>query len=318
MRRPRGPELKMPDLKGLRAPALLADVYWDLRDRRLLPLVALVVVATAAVPFLLDGDAEQQPPAESPLAAELESTAKRSAGLTVIEAKPGLRDYRKRLRGRKPADPFAQRYTAPVLDGAKLNLKTESTTSTTTTSGDSTSITESTTTTETTEPGGSAGGAKGDGGSPEGGEEPELTLFAFAIDVRIVRHGGKAKASRVAEGDEAGAPAQAPGAAKSAAPAKSSAAPVIRRRVLPQTALPGKKAPVVTYMGPSRKQGRALLLVSTKVKSVFGDVACATGEEVCQLLEVEPGFPVTFVYGGNEVRYTFKVLKIEPVVIARD
>ncbi len=50
MKRPKGPELKMPEPK---APAFLADLYYDLRDRRLLPLLALVVVAIAATPFLL-------------------------------------------------------------------------------------------------------------------------------------------------------------------------------------------------------------------------------------------------------------------------
>ncbi len=33
--------------------------------------------------------------------------------------------------------------------------------------------------------------------------------------------------------------------------------------------------------------------------------------DTCQLLEVEPGFPETFVYGANDVRYKINVLKIE-------
>ena len=45
------PELKTPDF--------LSDLYYDLRDRRLLPVVALVIVAIAAVPFLLGGDSEE-------------------------------------------------------------------------------------------------------------------------------------------------------------------------------------------------------------------------------------------------------------------
>jgi hypothetical protein len=66
-------------------------------------------------------------------------------------------------------------------------------------------------------------------------------------------------------------------------------------------------------MGASRR-GYALLMVSNDVKTVFGDGKCVTGDDVCQLLEVEPGFPQTFVYGFNETRYTINVLKIEPVV----
>ena len=46
----------MPELK---VPPFLIDLYYDLRDRRLLPLVALVVVAIVAVPFLLGGGSEE-------------------------------------------------------------------------------------------------------------------------------------------------------------------------------------------------------------------------------------------------------------------
>ena len=111
----KGPELKMPELK---VPPFLVDLYWDLRDRRLLPLVALVVVAIVAVPFLLGGGSEElAPPAfcgHRDVAAPTREAAE-AASLTVVQAKPGLRDYRKRLAGRKPTDPFKQRYTAPRL-----------------------------------------------------------------------------------------------------------------------------------------------------------------------------------------------------------
>jgi hypothetical protein len=70
-------------------------------------------------------------------------------------------------------------------------------------------------------------------------------------------------------------------------------------------------------MGPSRK-GKPLLLVSRDVSSIFGEVKCLEGDEICQLVEVEPGFPVVFVYGANEVRYRINVLKIEPVAVAHN
>lgn len=57
MKRPKGPELKMPEMK---VPTFLSDLYWDLHDRRLLPLVALIVVAIVAVPFLLGGTRENR------------------------------------------------------------------------------------------------------------------------------------------------------------------------------------------------------------------------------------------------------------------
>ena len=65
-------------------------------------------------------------------------------------------------------------------------------------------------------------------------------------------------------------------------------------------------------MGASRKSpGKALLLVSNQVSSVFGETSCANKQDLCQLIEVEPGFPVTLVYGANEVHYVVNVLKLE-------
>ena len=46
----KGPEIKLPDLK---VPAPLVDLYYDLRERHLLPLVAVLLVAIVAVPIAL-------------------------------------------------------------------------------------------------------------------------------------------------------------------------------------------------------------------------------------------------------------------------
>ena len=291
MKRLKGPELKMPELK---APDFVADVFYDLRERRLLPLVALVVVAIGAVPFLLGDSSEEAPPPPSALSEGGEAQVPDASSLTVVQSKPGLRDYRKRLRRRSPTDPFNQRFSGPVLKGAKLKSTavTSSSTSSTTTTVAETDVSVTTTDPEPASPGGSP--AKG-GGSGEGSDKgPRLTLFTFAIDVQISRtESTKGGGQKMGE-------------------------PKLRHRVLPATPLPGKKAPVVTYMGMNVKTKRALLMVSPHVSSVFGDSKCVSGTDACQLLEVEPGFPLTFVYGANEVRYRIKVIKIEPVVAGRD
>jgi hypothetical protein len=293
MKRLKGPELKMPSVK---VPPVLADVYWDLRDRRLLPLVALVVVAIAAVPFVLGGGPEEAGPPPIDAGASPLEVAEESS-LTVVEANPGLRDYRKRLAARTPTDPFKQRYTQVNLAGAQLNPQTEGSESSsgdtgtvTATSGGSGGETESPgaeSKPSPTESSPSPGGSSPDKGDE--GTSGELTLYTFAAKVRIAKSGGKDQAKEE---------------------------PVVRERVLPLTALPGEKAPVVTYMGSSKK-GKPLLLVSTDVKSTFGDAKCISGDDVCQLLEVEPGFPTTFVYGYNEIHYTVNVLKIFPVVAGK-
>ena len=94
----KGPDLKMPDLKDLKMPPVLVDLFYDLRDRRLLPLVALVVVAIVAAPFLLGGESTK--PATLPAGVAVLNRPRRQLRLDPadrIQAQPGLRDYRKRL-----------------------------------------------------------------------------------------------------------------------------------------------------------------------------------------------------------------------------
>lgn len=276
MRKPKGPQLKAPEL---RAPRFLVDLFYDLHDRRLLPLVALVTVAILAVPVLL-GEEEIAPPPAPPTSSAISPPGSEVARLTVVEAAPGLRDYRKRLAGRTPTNPFQQRYTGPVLKESRLGGEI---TTTSTSSLDDTTTTTTTTSTDFV-PSGSSGG---DGGGD--GDGPRLVFYTFAIDVKIVRVDGDGRA-----GD-----------------------PSIKRGVRPATPLPGPKAPVVTYMGARFREGKALLMVSNNVKSIFGDGKCLSGTDTCQLLEVETGFPQTFVYGAGDARYRINVLRIEPVVTGR-
>ncbi len=275
----------MPELK---APDFLVDLYWDLRDRRLLPLVALVVVAMVAVPFLLGGGSKQAPPsAGAPLANALNARSAHASALTVVQERPGLRDYHKRLQGRRPTDPFVQRYTAPVLKGTKLGGGKEgSATSTSSTTVTKTTKTSSGTTTTSTETKGKGESTAGE----EGTANPSLKLFSYAIDVKITRTETKADGS------------------------KQTSEPTVRHRVIPPAPLPSEKAQVVTFMGVNPKTRMPLLLISDAVSEVFGEGKCLSGVSTCQLIELEPGFPETFVYGANNVRYKINVLKFEPVV----
>ncbi|HET7177227.1 MAG TPA: hypothetical protein VFI63_00920 [Solirubrobacterales bacterium] len=283
-----GPELKMPELKP---PTFLVDLWWDLWDRRLLPLVALIVVATVAVPFLM-GNAKEVP--QSSLAAIAAAGAAPTAAsggsshLAVVEARPGLRDYRKRLNRNRPTDPFMQRFTAPVV---KTQVKSSTTSSTSSTSSTSGGGGGSTTTTSS----GPVSSSPSSGGEPTSGApsrvKRHLIFFTFAIDAEVTR--------TTKEAEEAGKKPET----------------WVRNRVMPLKPVPGKDRPVVTYMGVSK--GKVLLLVSTNVKSESGEGKCVSGEEACQLLEVEPGFPETFVYGPGEVSYTIKVLKVKLVIVRR-
>jgi len=276
MKRLKGPELKLSELK---VPPFLSDLYWDLRDRRLLPLAALVVVAIVAVPFLLGGESERHPaPATVAVTPSTGGGGSTGAKLVAVEAAPGLRNYHKRLSHRSPNNPFKQRYTAPQLAGSELGGELSSTSSTSGGSGESKATT---TTTTTTEPGGETSG----GAAPSG----ELRYYTTAADIKIVRSETKADGSVVHE------------------------KPVVHHRVLPPARVPGEKQAAVVYMGVAQNH-KPLLLVSDAVKGVFGDGVCLAGSTVCQLLELEKGVPETFVYGEDgKVRFKITILKIELV-----
>jgi hypothetical protein len=208
----------------------------------------------------------------------------------VVEAHPGLRDYRKRFARRRAVDPFKQRYTAPVLKDAQLNepSSTSSTTTTTTTSGSGTSPS-----------GAEIEASPSPVPSPEGdsgGQSPShLTYFTFAIDVSVKLIPGKDAAADEGSDLQGGEP-------------------TVRHGVKPATPLPGAKAPAITYMGAIDNATTALFLVSDEVSSLFGDGKCLSGTDSCQLLGAKVGVPETFVYGYNQNRLKINVLKIEPVV----
>lgn len=296
MKKMKGPDLKMPELK---MPTFAKDLYEDLRDRRLLPLVALVLVAIVAVPFLLSSGSEPKPvtvkPAPKPAGAS-------ASALTVVRATPGIRDYRKRLRGRTPTDPFKQPSSSQDLSGAQLGTPGdngfEESAVTTTTTSSATSVTKETTkssggkTTTKTEtevvvPGGGGSGEKGG----QGGESPEqINLYSFAVDVKLTRTEEDPENHKTTKKTQT------------------------RTEVLPPAPLPGEKEQAVTYMGISPKTRNPLLLVSDAVTSVFGEAKCLSGESKCQLLEVETGMPMTFVLDEGRVRIKLNVLKVEPVL----
>lgn len=291
-----GPELKMPDLKSvkeMRAPAWAVDLYCDMRDRRLLPLVALVVVAIVAVPFLLGGSEEGAVPVEEDVAAGQAAIGAEPAQLTVVEARPGLRDYKERLKGRSPTDPFVQKYTA-LPGSAKLESTVSESTGSESTGSESGG--GGGTTTEgpepapsgdsTSSPGGGSGGSDGSGG---GAEAPKL--YEFVVDVQIAHTeptaDGKRKMSK----------------------------PKLHRQVRPLTKLPGDKAPVVTTMGVNLRNGRAMFLVSDDATKLEGDFSCVsrTPGRLCELLEIQPGFVLEVVYGANDARFRYKVTKVDAV-----
>jgi hypothetical protein len=289
----------MPKLRGgdLKVPPFLSDLYYDLRDRRLLPIVVLLLVGIVAAPFLLGGSEESEPATPiGPVGGGASAEGRQS--LTVVQAEPGLRNYKKRLARRGPTDPFHQRFTGPVLKGEQLRATTTTSTTTSRTSNEiSGSSSESAVTPPPSSPPGETGGGGSGGGggglNPPGPDNPNLKLYTWSIKLQISRT-ETAPDGTVKMGE-----------------------PEVRENVKSLTPLPGEKTPVVTFMGVNPTTGKALVMVSKEVTATFGDAKCISGVTICELLEVEKGFPESFEYGPNHVRYKFKVIDIELVRIAK-
>jgi hypothetical protein len=282
MKRLKGPELKKPDVK---VPPFLADIYYDLRERRLLPLVALVVVAIAAIPFLLGSSEEAlpRPIAESPAEAAEEEIADGST-LTVVEAHPGLRDYRKRLRGRTPTDPFKQQYTS-LPEDAQLE-RTDVTSVTDVSGGGSseTSVTEVdesvTEVDETTSPP-STGGRNGTPPGPGRQNPPDdldgKRLFGFRPDVRFGVAGSR---------------------------------DLSLHTELPLGTLLPKENAVVLFVGVSQSGKRAIFSVAPDIE-VRGDGGCVGGADDCRFLSMREGEAVDLLTDSAGPAFRLKVESIE-------
>lgn len=284
----KGPELKLPklrkpslggsgDAKGsrLKPPAFISDLYYDLRDRRLLPLIALVVVAIAAVPILLGSDVEGPtlPPAAG---TALESSTAKTSKLTVVEATPGLRDYKKRLKDRSPSDPFEQQYTAPAGGESSSEGASGSTGGST---GESLSVEVEESGSEVVETTPSTGGSSDGGVEPE---SPGLHFFAFRPDIRF----------GVAGSDDLTFYKELPAG-----------------KVLPE------KNPVIAFVGVSDDGKRAAFEVSDEVAVVRGDGRCIGGNQNCSLLTLSAGQAVDLVTGRPGRDFRLKVERIHFVEV---
>jgi hypothetical protein len=283
----KGPELK---LSELRVPGVLEDLFYDLKDRHLLPLVALLIVAIIGAPiyFKNKSDSESEPVA-TPTIATGSSVPTGGNSLVVARSTPGLRDYRRRLRADQALDPFR-------AEDGEQSAETE----TSTEEGAATPVAPE----EATVIGGESSSPE-IGGASTGSEETASpgavaktqTRFANAsIDVRVVTLPPSSTEQK----------------------AKKSKPRIEVRRDLPElTMLPARSAPAATFMGISNDGKKALFLVSSDVLSIFGEGICVIGSETCQLIALEPNLPETFIYGPQERTYRIELLKIDQTYSAK-
>jgi hypothetical protein len=264
----KGPELKRPDLK---VPDFLLDIYYDLKERHLLPLVAILLVALVGLPIALSqasGSEAEEEAAGGAIATP--STATQTSSLVVAKAAPGLRAYHRRL-DRTPRNPFKQPTQSTEGEGPE----------------GPTSIEEVTIGGEPEElPAGSDGNEGGQMGSPESGAPPgngNLKYYSWSIDVRV------APVSSDKDKTEA----------------------TVRHNLPEMTMLPSRSVPALTFVGVTKDEKNAVMLVSDKVTGLFGDATCVVGSEACQMVVLEPEIPETVVYGADSRTYRIELLKVE-------
>jgi hypothetical protein len=300
-------KLKEMDRGSIGVPRFAHDLYGDLRDRHLLPLVAVLIVAIAAVPFLLKAGNPDLSPTQAEAA--LPAAVPESARLSVVADVPTLRDYRERLQALTAKDPFRQHFAAPQVEAAQLGGGTTTTIPT----FDSTSPTSTPTTpsadlppvldTYTPPPAppspaptppppvydSPSSDVPTSGGSSPGGAGNPPPPTRVRVETKLVTYRISARLGK-------------PGEVRT------------RRNIDELTMLPNEEHPLAVFLGMSANGRKALLLVSEEVNSVFGDNQCDfLRSQECQLLKVERGMPVVFRYGPEDKSYQFTLTRIDRV-----
>lgn len=276
----------------MKPPKLAGDLYGDLRDRRLLPLVVVLVLATLALPFLLKSDAASAPALDPSAGADLPDEV---GGAAVLVADPELRDYRERLDRLRSKDPFAGQplaqqdlSSAAIEDvsggGGGGGGSTAAPLPEVEVSGSvSESVTESTSTTSetVTEPASSGSGGGSGGGSGSGGGGAR-SWYSFSVDVAA---GPAGEARR-------------------------------REDVKELTVLPSKSNPVAIYLGVDEAGRRALFTLSSDVAGVEGDGSCIPRPSSCEFLTLKKGEEARLEYAPSGEPATF-VLRVEGIEFER-
>jgi hypothetical protein len=143
------------------------DVIYDLRNRHLLPVVVMLVVAIIAVPVLVSPSSSNDSSASLGLGAQASAVSTPESENAVVAYHPGIRNFKERLNDLSAKDPFRQQFTGPAATGAAAATSLDQVTST------SSSVPG-----ETTISGGGSGGSGGDGG---GGKTTTKTRYTYYV-----------------------------------------------------------------------------------------------------------------------------------------
>jgi len=157
---------------------IFKDLYRDLRDKKLLPVVAILIAAIVAVPLLLGGgDPEPVAPTADSSAVGAGADDAPEARAVVVQQPPSIREFDKRLDSFQRKNPFKQQLTGPTKKQQQAQNGTLEDTSAD--GGGGGGGAESADGTG----GGNSGGGGDSGGN--GGTETEEFLITYQIDVKV-------------------------------------------------------------------------------------------------------------------------------------
>jgi hypothetical protein len=312
---------------SIKLPRPVADLYSDLRDRHLLPLVALLIVGIIAAPILLNksSDDKTPPPVAS---AGVSATATSSSSFTVVPAARRLRSPGKRLAHRQPLDPFRVEQQKQKAHGGKSGAQESHT-------GTGGSSSGAGTTTESVTPIVPVESAPIEGATTPTEAQPprhaEIKIKETPTGDKEVTI--KESTSNSGSGSEAGSSGNASEGTSTTPESSGGQTAVVSytvdlktgdpeadltesNEVAPMTKLPTAKNPLVVFVGLSQDNKSALFLMTSKVTAYYGAVHCVVDAQACQLVELKPGHAALFEYisGETEAKYKVVLEKIEPVV----
>jgi hypothetical protein len=158
------------------------DVVYDLRNRGLLPVVVLLLVAIVAIPIVITRGGSSSAPIADPAAVQDAVASAPEAQSAVVAYEPGLRKYQDRLDRLSPKDPFKQHFSAAVEAATELSG---------TVSGDTGGATGTTTPTDISGDTGGGGSGTTKGKKKKGKKKKAGIVYAtYQTDVMVGEAGG--------------------------------------------------------------------------------------------------------------------------------
>jgi hypothetical protein len=257
-------------MKAWKVQKVFEDIVYDLRSRGLLPVVILLVVGMVAAPMLITRGSDSSTPSLQPTAGAVEPALENEHA--VVSYNPGLRDYKKRLKGLSPKDPFRQQFAQSAETASALSSTVTSPTGGgTTLSGTSPAIGSPIPST--------GGGSSGSGGKKKKHKKKSApAAVSYQVDVLA--------------GDVNATLTPFP-------------------NVPSMTPLPSQSTPVVVYFGLSSDNTTALFLVSNKVSNQVGPGTCLPAPDDCALLSLHAGESEDLLYTQDGKIYRIVVAQIK-------